>query len=31
MKLAIVRNIGSGAVLRGEDDVALFEQEIIDQ
>lgn len=31
MTLAVVRNIGSGAVLRGEDDVAAFEQEIIDQ
>jgi site-specific recombinase XerD len=29
--LAVVRNIGSGAVLRGEDDVAAFAQEIIDQ
>ena len=31
MTLAVVRNIGSGAVLRGEDDVAAFEQEVIDQ
>lgn len=31
MTLAAVRNIGSPAGLRGEDDVAAFEQEIIDQ
>lgn len=31
MTLAVVRNIGSGAVLRGEDDVVAFEQEIVDQ
>ena len=31
MSLAVVRNIGSGAVLRGEDDITAFEQEIIDQ
>ncbi len=31
MTLTVVRNIGSGATLRGDDDVAPFEQEIIDQ
>lgn len=31
MTLAVVRNIGSPTGLRGEDDVASFEQEIIDQ
>jgi integrase/recombinase XerC len=31
VNLAVVRNIGSGAVLRGDDDAAAFEQEIIDQ
>lgn len=31
MRLAVVRNIGSGAVLRGDDDIAAFEQEIVDQ
>jgi site-specific recombinase XerD len=31
VSLAVVRNMGSGAALRGEDDVATFEQEIIDQ
>ena len=31
MTLAVVRNIGSGAALRDESDVAAFEQEIVDQ
>ncbi len=31
VSLAVVRNIGSGSVLRGDDDIAAFEQEIIDQ
>lgn len=31
MRLAAVRNIGSAGALRGDDDVAAFEQEIIDQ
>ncbi|HET7488284.1 MAG TPA: tyrosine-type recombinase/integrase [Acidimicrobiales bacterium] len=31
MRLAVVRNIGSAAALRSNEDVAAFEQEIIDQ
>lgn len=31
MSLAVVRDIGSATALRGDDDVAAFEQEIIDQ
>jgi integrase/recombinase XerC len=31
MTLAVVRNIGSAAVLRSDDDVAVFAQEIVDQ